>query len=226
MKRIAVLVVAAAVAVAAAVLPEPAAQEVPDLFPVVGRDVVAAGVVYCPWAAATLERDTLITITSAQSAEVDLSFPSPVPGEDADTAGAVISGAGASRLLVSEAVLRGESPLFLESTAADVAAFTMQAEGEALSAEACAGSVPKAWQLTGATTAGGRELAVRVFNPFPENAKVTITAVSEFGSEPLTELEGLGIAARSWRSSWGSSLGAPGTTKALSAPRFHKGISW
>jgi hypothetical protein len=45
----------------------------------------------------------------------------------------------------------------------------------------------------------GEHLTLRIFNPFPEAAKVTVTAVSDIGVEALSDLENLPVGARSWR---------------------------
>ncbi|NIR37025.1 MAG: hypothetical protein GWN79_09880, partial [Actinobacteria bacterium] len=59
--------------------------------------------------------------------------------------------------------------------------------------------MPKIWYLVGGTTRDGRDLEVRLFNPFPDLAKVTVSGVSEFGPEPLPELGAvIDVPGRAW----------------------------
>jgi Family of unknown function (DUF5719) len=67
-----------------------------------------------------------------------------------------------------------------------------------LSGDRCVQSVPKVWHLVGGTTAEGFSLQLRLFNPFPEAAKVSVQAISEFGASPIGGLEGLDVPGRSW----------------------------
>jgi hypothetical protein len=69
---------------------------------------------------------------------------------------------------------------------------------ELLTGDHCVLSVPKVWHLVGGITAEGFTLQLRLFNPFPEAAKVTVQAVSEFGSSPLGGFEGIDVPGRSW----------------------------
>ena len=68
-----------------------------------------------------------------------------------------------------------------------------------LAADACVSQGPDVWYFPGGSTMPGEELTLRVFNPFPETAKVTVGAVSEIGVEALGDFRSWSINARSWR---------------------------
>jgi hypothetical protein len=59
-------------------------------------------------------------------------------------------------------------------------------------------SVPKIWYLTGGSTKTGTFTEIRLFNPFADNAEVSITAYSEFNQDLIADLEGIDVAGRSW----------------------------
>ena len=57
-----------------------------------------------------------------------------------------------------------------------------------LSGDRCLRAVPKVSYFPGGTTRDGRDLVLRLYNPFPELAKVSVRGISEFGAEPLPDL--------------------------------------
>ncbi|MDH5420347.1 MAG: DUF5719 family protein, partial [Acidimicrobiia bacterium] len=66
-------------------------------------------------------------------------------------------------------------------------------------AAACPSTVADRWVLGGGSTLEGQTLELRLFNPFPEDAKLTIRALSENGSEPDQSLEAVSVPAQSTR---------------------------
>ena len=75
---------------------------------------------------------------------------------------------------------------------------SMQYADNFVTADQCLVSVPKIWYLTGGSTKTGTFTRLRLFNPFADNAEVTITAYSEFNLDLVAELEGFDVAGRSW----------------------------
>ncbi len=201
MKRVAWLAIAAALAVAAVAAPEPEAVPEPETFAAGGASDVAAfaGVWYCPASVATLERDTVISAVAADPATAAFTFPNPVPGEEPERARFTIAGPGAAGALVSEIALRGDAPGFVEFTTRRAAAFAEILEDARHSGDVCLDAAPKVWYVVGSSTGEGERLTLRLFNPFPEPAKLNILAFSEIGIEPLPEIESVTVSARSWR---------------------------
>ncbi len=201
MRRVAWLAVAAALAVAAVAAPRPAPDDPPARFETELSDVAVAfsGVWYCSRAEATLERDSIVTVAAAEQATAALTFPNPVPGEEAETARFTLLGADSAEVLVSDVALRGDAPGIVEFTTPRAAAFATVTSETDRHGDACVDSVPKVWYLAGWSTQERETLALRLFNPFPEPAKLTVLVVSEIGIEPVPEIQSVTISARSWR---------------------------
>ena len=200
MKRLGWLVLVGAVAVAAFLLPEPETTGLPEFRSVALPDVPAAtGVWYCPLTEATFERDSLMLVASTEASSAQFSFPNPVPGEESEAARLPVGAPGAVELLVSDVALRGDAPGFVELATAASGTFAVTTTLTGVQGDRCIESVPKVWYLPGGSTPEGRTVRLRMFNPFPETAIVTVRASSEFGDEPLPDLQGVVVAARSWR---------------------------
>ncbi len=202
MRRLAWLVLAGALAAGAVVVPEPEAVEPPGVFEIAaGRSDATsfAGVWYCPVAVATLERDTLISVAATERATAAFTFPNPVPGEEAETARFELDAPGALSVLVSDVALRGDAPGLIEFTTRSAASFAEVVEEAGRSGDVCLAAAPKVWYVVGNSTGEGERLTLRLFNPFPEPAKLRLLAFSEIGIEPLPEVQSITISARSWR---------------------------
>jgi hypothetical protein len=203
MRRLLLLAATGAVAAAALLLPAPD----PEPEPLAGLVIEAPGlsspddaaIWYCPWAQSDSFRDSVLGVVSLADATVDFTFPVVAPGEPADTATLGVAGRGAALLTLSEVAQRGDSPGFAEF-AGGPAAVSVGVMGEGvLAADACVWSGSRVWHFPGGSTMPGEHLTLRVFNPFPEPAKVNVTAVSDIGLEALGDLQSLPVGARSWR---------------------------
>lgn len=203
MRRLLVLAAVGAVAALAFLLPAP--DPAPE--PLQGLVVEAPGlsspddasIWYCAWAQADASRDSLFGVAALAGASVSFTFPVAVPGEPADTASLRVDARGAAVLPLSEVALRGDSPGLAEFAGGPAAVSVTVAGEGVLAADACVSSGPEVWHFPGGSTMPGERLTLRIFNPFPEPAKVTITGVSDIGIEALGELESLSVGARSWR---------------------------
>ncbi|NIS33092.1 MAG: hypothetical protein GWO04_25430, partial [Actinobacteria bacterium] len=120
------------------------------------------------------------------------------PGEEADTAELFTLSPGGAALNLSDIAQRGDSPSFVEFSNGP-AAVSATIRGDVVAADSCVSSGPDTWVFPGGSTLAGEELTLRLFNPFPETARVTVTAVSDIGIEALGELRLLSVGARSWR---------------------------
>ena len=202
MKRIVTLAVIAACAVAAALLPRPAAAPEPLAGVVIDRpgieSPIDASIWYCAWAQANAQRDSALAVASMTPAEAEFTFPVAIPGEPADTASAATLGPGAAIVALSNVAQRGDSPAFIEFSDGPAAA-AVTVIGDVVTADTCVAQGPDEWFFVGGSTMTGESLTLRLFNPFPEVAKVTVTGFSEIGVEALGSLRSISVNPRSWR---------------------------
>ncbi|MBU1226249.1 MAG: hypothetical protein KJ698_03415 [Actinobacteria bacterium] len=157
-----------------------------------------AGLWYCAWAQSNAPRDSLLSIASMEPATATFTFPVAIPGTDPDTATLETVGPGASELQLSDIAQRGDSPFLIEFDNGPSAASVIVG-GEMLAADACVSQGPDVWYFAGGSTMPGEELTLRIFNPYPETAKVTVGGVSEIGVEALGDFRSWSINANSWR---------------------------
>ncbi|MGH8935383.1 MAG: DUF5719 family protein [Acidimicrobiia bacterium] len=187
---------AAAALLPAPVIETPAFSGVSPVQPAATR-AGGSGVSYCPWALADTAHDTLLTLASLAPATAGVSFPSG--GEVGDRSELELAGPSSTGLLVSGIRLAGDAPAVVEFSDGPAAATALLRGPAVLAGDLCPGSIPKLWQLPGGSTREGERLSLRLFNPFPEDAKVSIAGVSEFGAEAPPQYEGLTVASRGWR---------------------------
>lgn len=202
MRRIAAVVVIALLAGAAYVQAAPPEPEGPGVaFPTPTDPVGAVGdetAWYCPWVESGAVRDSTYDVATAVNVEAVITLPNPNPTLEADELSFQLQGADARSVDTAEIARRGPAPGIVEFDDGPAVATTATWTEELLTADHCVVSVPKVWHLVGGTTAEGFTLELRLFNPFPESAKVTVQAVSEFGSSPLGGFEGIDVPGRSW----------------------------
>ncbi len=201
MRRLLLLVVAGALAVVAVTLPRPEAPEGPSFTGAAVIDDIAGAqgsVWYCPWMNAGAIRDAYLMLGTVPNVEVEVTLPSPVPNEDADRALSTILGPGAEALEVASIVRRGDAPGFVEFDDGPAAVSAVVTSDSIVTGDRCVASVPKLWHLPGGTTRPGRLTTLRLFNPFPEAAKVTVAGTSEFGEVGLVGLTSLDVPGRVW----------------------------
>ena len=202
MKRIVTLAVIGLCAVAAAVLPQPPAPPEPLAGVVIDRpgieSPIDASIWYCPWAQANAERDSAMAVASMTPADAEFTFPVAIPGEPADVADAATLGPGAAVITLSDIAQRGDSPAFIEFSDGPAAA-AVTVNGDVITADQCVSQGPDEWFFAGGSTMTGETLNLRLFNPFPEVAKVTVSGFSEIGVEALGSLRSISVNPRSWR---------------------------
>ncbi len=203
MRRLALALALILCSAAAVLLPKPQAsgEHLEDL--VVQSSGISSpaesAVWYCPWAQADSERDSVLSIASLEAAVARFTFPVAVPGEEADTASLEIPGPGSGQISLSEVALRGDSPFMVEFTGGPSAASVLVSGPGVLAADSCVSVGPQKWHFPGGSTMPGERLTLRLFNPFPESAKVAVTVVSDIGIEAISELKAVTVGPRSWR---------------------------
>jgi hypothetical protein len=202
MRRALVVVLVVAVAGIAALLPHPPEPDDPLLALVLDRPGIEspldASIWYCPWAQANAARDSFFSVASLAAADAEFTFPVAIPGEEPDTITAETAGPGAAVVQLSDVAQRGDSPGFVEFTDGPSAA-GVSVIGDVVASDVCVSQGPDEWFFAGGSTLTGEQLRLRLFNPFPETAKVTVTGFSEIGPEALGELRSISINPRSWR---------------------------
>ena len=202
MKRLVGLLIVAALGLGAATLAEPPKPEVPDFT---GAEVpepdarARSSVWYCAWADSGDLRDSDYALASVPNVNADVSLPSPIPNEDARETSVSITGPGAAIVDIEDIVRLGAAPGFVEFSNGPAAASALITSDFSLAGDHCIASIDKVWYLPGGTTREGRDLTLRLFNPFSELAKVTVSGISEFGFVPLPELSPVDVPGRSWR---------------------------
>lgn len=153
---------------------------------------------YCPWVAAGALRDSTFNLAALVDVEGSITLPSPNPTEDPDVEPLRLRGPGARSFDAGDIVRRGASPGVVEFDDGPAVATATMWSSELLTGDRCVVSVPKVWHLVGGITAEGFSLELHLFNPFAESAKVTVEAITEFGSSPLAGFENIDIPGRSW----------------------------
>jgi len=202
MKRILGLILVAAAVAGSYVLPAPTPEPGPDFVGPEVREAVAsptASVWYCPWVASGALRDSTVMLAATVPLGGKLTFPQQLAGERADVEEVGLDDAGALVVAVGEIVRRGDTPLFVEFDNGPAAAAAVVVGEGLLTGDTCVARIPKVWELPGGTTREGRTLTLRLFNPFPELAKVSVSGSSESGETGLADLQNLDVDGRSWQ---------------------------
>lgn len=202
MRRLMGFLVVAALGVGAAALVEPTPLDPPDFTGAVAPEPSAAArksVWYCAWADSGDLRDSDYVLAAVPDVNASLSLPSPIPNEEARQTSLTMTGPGASVVDVEDIVRLGAAPGFVEFSNGPATASALITSDFSLAGDHCVVSIDKIWYLPGGTTREGRQLTLRLFNPFSELAKVTVSGLSEFGFAPLPQLSPVDVPGRSWR---------------------------
>ena len=128
-----------------------------------------------------------------------LTLPQQIVGEEPDTDQVILSSPGAVAVDVGEIVRRGDTPMFVEFDGGPAAVALVVESDSLLTGDGCLSRIPKVWELPGGSTRQGRTTTIRLFNPFPEMAKVTVSGSSESGETGLVDLQSIDIPGRTWQ---------------------------
>jgi len=153
---------------------------------------------YCPWVAAGDIVDSDVIVVTEPDVTIDLTLLHPIANEEPGTTTIDLVGPGGTAISTGSVLRVGESPAIVEVSDGPASASSMQYADAFIAADQCVRSVPKIWYLAGGSTKTGTVTQLRLFNPFADNAEVTVTAYSEFGVDLVAELDGLDVAGRSW----------------------------
>jgi hypothetical protein len=192
MKRLLIGVLAAVTAIAAWAIPAPdtgagAVEPLPE--PPVGT---RAAVWFCPGAAG--EVDPILSAALPSSGRAGFSLP--VDGEILEAFEVRVE-SGVGEWDVGDGLFYHPGPAIVEtSTTPSGASIVLRGPGR-LAADGCY-TAAKEWFLTGAAIQSPQTLNLRLFNPLLDQGRVELELVSEFGFEPLLDLETFTIPPRSW----------------------------
>ncbi|MDJ0791043.1 MAG: DUF5719 family protein [Acidimicrobiia bacterium] len=202
MRRLLLLATAAAVGFVALLQTDAPEATVPEFS--AAEDAVLEGAVaspsvwYCPWVEAGDVVDSDVILATEPDADVTVTLLDPLANAEPAEAEFGLIGPGATALSTGSVLRVGESPAIVELSNGPATVVSMSFTDGFVSADECVVSVPKIWYLTGGSTKTGTITRLRLFNPFADNAEVSITAYSEFGLDLVAELDGFDIAGRSW----------------------------
>ncbi len=201
MRRFVALLIVATLATAAMGLGAPDEPAGPDFDGPQAPDLGASAgstVWFCPWGETGSQSTSTVQLMAVTSARVALSVPSPLPAEEPARRAVSIIESGARTYRLADIVLQGPAPVSVEFEAGPATATATVDGVSSFAADRCVVATPSEWWLVGGTTRTGREFSMRLFNPYPDTAFVTVTAVSEFGSFELPDLDALPVGGRSW----------------------------
>ena len=192
MKRILIGALAGVAALAAWALPAPEVSSgaVADvLAPPAGT---RAGAWFCPGADG--EVDPILTAGVLSAGLVGFSLP--VDGDILDGF-QERTGPGVAEWDVGDGLFFHPGPAIVETSSRPAAATVLYRGPARLAADGCYVAA-KEWFLNGTGIQSPATLTLRLFNPLLEPARVELEVVSEFGFEPLLDLETVGVGPRAW----------------------------
>lgn len=202
MRRVLLLIAAGALAFIGFVQVAPPAETPPDFGATDTTEPDSAtgrpSAWYCPWVEAGDVVDTTVVVGSQVATSVNMTVLNPISNGDPAVFGFDISGPSGTGVDVGSIARRGESPTIVELSNGPAAVSSIDHSDAFISGDRCAVSIPKTWYLTGGSTKTGSFTELRIFNPFADNAEVTVTAYSEFDLDLITELDGFDVPGREW----------------------------
>ena len=203
MRRLLLLLVASVLGVVGLIQTAPNAATGPDFGDVDFGDSGDAAVAspsawYCPWVEAGDVVDSDLIVASDVTVDVDMTLLDPISNTEPTEFNFNMVGPGATGIDVGNVARRGESPSTVEVSDGPASVASLQRSDSFLSGDRCTVSATKVWYLTGGSTKTGTFTEIRLFNPFADNAEVTITAYSEFNQDLIAELENIDVGGRSW----------------------------
>ncbi len=197
MRRLATFGVAAFLVVAAFSLSAPPVLD-PDpatTTTIAPEDIAVSRFFHCPWAFADDRRDSSYVFLA--NADTDFVISYPQSGE-VETGESGIVPLGAAVSVDNERVV-GASSAIVEFSDGPAAAAVVAIGDQMLAGDLCSSNVPAVWHVAGGSTREGERLTLRLFNPFADDARVDVSAVSELGTEADDSFQAVSIPARSTR---------------------------
>ena len=197
MRRLATFALAVLLVLAAYSLPSP-----PDLDPDPGvttttpEELVAVSrFFHCPWSLADDRHNSSYALMAEPDTDFAISYPENGDVDDGESGGAPRGAA----ISVDNTRILGTSAAIVEFSDGPAAAAVVVIGDDVLAGDVCSSTLPAVWHVPGGSTLEGDSLTLRLFNPFADDAKVNMMAVSELGTEADESFEAVSIPARSTR---------------------------
>lgn len=197
MTRIAGLLLAGVLVVAAVGLPTPPSLDpVLDGIGAVEEDTFGSSrFAHCPWALSDGRRRSAYVAAAESPTSFDISF---LEGGEVEQK---LSGhvARESMAKIENPREVGTSSALVEFSEGPGSVGVVAFGEDLLAGDLCTGTIPATWHLPGGSTLEGERLTLRLFNPFTADARVDLWALSELGTEAGESLEGLTVPAHRTR---------------------------
>lgn len=199
MKRLLILLSVLSLAAFVALFPSPTATT-SSTDTSVGLDSgTAAAVVHCPW----LRSDGLISselnLAALDTFEAAVSIPVAGDVIAERTGGGRPFGVFTTSDLLEDSLTLAELAAVVEFTGEGGGGVVIGDGQGILTSTNCSSTHAGVWQLAGGSTLTGMDLQLRLFNPFPQDAVVSIRVTSENDLEPESTLESMSVRAQSTR---------------------------
>ena len=197
MRRLATFIIAAFIVGVAIALPAP-----PDLDPdplittTVPEEVIrVARFFHCPWAFADDNNDSSYAFMTGKETDFAVSYPGNGDIELGESGAAPL---GSAISIDNDRVL-GASAAIVEFSNGPAAASVVAIGEDGLAADVCSSNLPAVWHVAGGSTLENETLSLRLFNPFADDARVNLSAVSELGTEANEAFQSVSVPARTTR---------------------------
>lgn len=198
MKRVFLVLSVVSVSLFAVLLPSQETPPIPTITPGVlaePADAGATSIAYCGWARADASMRSVVALSASGTVQAELSVPSA--GRTPPSVERSVSPFGGSPF--DQLLAAGVEGVVAEFTAGPASAAVVGTGVIGAVAVGCPSVIPTQWILGGGSTLEGVALELRLFNPFPEDAKIEIEAISENGAEPDQSLQAVSVPAQSSR---------------------------
>jgi hypothetical protein len=197
MKRLIGLVLAGGLAAVAWSLPAPGEPEVAATTTTVAPQPETQAFGLCPWAIVSEDLESTLTLISP--VEVDATVTFPAPGEERSVEPFTLEPLVGVDFALTGLPFGGDAPAVVEFTGRPAVAGVVVQGEERIAGTTCVASVSQAWILPGGSTKAGDALELWLFNPFAEDARLTVSMTNETDYEPAPDLEALTVPAGGWR---------------------------
>ena len=197
MRRLALFFVAGFMTLAALSLSTP-----PDLDPDPGVPTTLAEEVqlvsrffHCPWALANDRNDSSYVFMTGVETQFSMTYLENGSSDEGQS-GAALRGSAVS---IDNTRVLGASAAIVEFADGPAAAAVVTIGDDGLAGDVCSSNLPAVWHVAGGSTREGETLTLRLFNPFADDARVNLSAVSELGTEANDSFQSVSVPARSTR---------------------------
>ena len=159
------------------------------------EDVSISRFFHCPWALADDRANSSYAFMTAVETDYTISYPENGDIDEGESGAAPLG----SAISVDNARVLGVSSAIVEFTEGPAAAAVVAIGDDVLAGDICSSTLRAVWHVSGGSTREGDSLTLRLFNPFADDARVNLTAVSELGTEADESFEAVSVPARSTR---------------------------